>query len=359
MNIEKVKMNLRERSYNIHIGSDLLEHFDFGIYKASKYVILTDSNVNKLFGKQLASRLLNQKLSVELLEILAGEDSKNLKDVENLVRELAKRNVDKQAIIITLGGGVVGDIGGFVASVYERGIRYIQVPTTLLAQVDSSIGGKTGVNIPEGKNLIGAIRQPVAVITDIQALKHLPDSEIRNGLAEVIKYAVIKDEKLFRYLENHIQERSPEFYLKIVQRSARIKTSVVRKDEVENEFRKILNYGHTIAHAIEILTNYQISHGEAVAYGMMYEGKISQLLGLLNKSELNRQNDLISKLGFAMTLNLEPEKLIEIMKRDKKSLQNKLYYVLPDRIGKIYKKDGKVSVAVDERIVMNCFDKLP
>ena len=355
MSIEKIKMKLHEKSYDIQIGSGFLKHFDFRSFKGSKYIIIADSNTHKFFGKNLVKNISSQKLPVELLEIPAGENSKNLRVVENLTRELAKRGVDKKAIIIALGGGVVGDIGGFVASVYERGIRYIQIPTTLLAQVDSSIGGKTGVNIPEGKNLIGRIYQPLAVIVDVETLKNLDDSQIRNGLAEVIKYAVINDEKFFRYLEKRIQDRSSNFYLEIIRKAVTIKTSVVSKDENEEEFRKILNYGHTVGHAIEILSNHKIPHGEAIAYGMIYEGKIAQRLGLWNKSALERQNNLVDKLGFSIKLNFKAEKLIEIMSRDKKSIGGRLYFVLPEKIGKIYQEGKRVSIPVDAKIVLDCF----
>lgn len=348
-------MKLHEKSYDIQIGSGFLKRFDFRSFKGSKYIIIADSNTNKFFGRNLVKNLSSQKLPVELLEIPAGENSKNLRVVENLTRELAKRGADKKAIIIALGGGVVGDIGGFVASVYERGIRYIQIPTTLLAQVDSSIGGKTGVNIPEGKNLIGRIYHPLAVIVDVETLKNLDDSQIKNGLAEVIKYAIINDEKFFRYIEKHIDDRNTNFYLEIIRQSVTIKTSVVRKDENEEEFRKVLNYGHTIGHAIEILSNHKIPHGEAVAYGMMHEGKIAYQLGLWNESTLERQNKLIKKLGFSAKLNFDAEKLIEIMSHDKKSIGGQLHFVLPEKIGRIHKEGKKVSLPVDTGIVLDCF----
>lgn len=348
-------MKLREKTYDIQIGSGFLKRFDFRSFKGSKYIIIADSNTHKFFGRNLVKNISSQKLPVELLEIPAGENSKNLRVVENLTRELAKRGADKKAIIIALGGGVVGDIGGFVASVYERGIRYIQIPTTLLAQVDSSIGGKTGVNIPEGKNLIGRIYQPLAVIVDVETLKNLDDSQIRNGLAEVIKYAVINDEEFFQYLEKHIHDRNTNFYLEIIRQSAIIKTSVVRKDENEEEFRKILNYGHTVGHAIEILSNHKIPHGEAIAYGMMYEGKIACRLGLWSESALERQNNLIKKLGFSAKLNFDAEKLIEIMGHDKKSIGGQPHFVLPEKIGKIHKEGKRVSIPVDAEIVLDCF----
>lgn len=354
MNIEKIKMNLRGRSYYIQIGSGLLGHFDFRGFAGSKYIILSDSNTKKLFGETLTENLSRQKLSVELIEIPAGENSKKLELVETLTRELARRGVDKKAIILALGGGVVGDIAGFVASVYERGIRYVQIPTTLLAQVDSSIGGKTGVNIPEGKNLIGRIYQPLAVVIDVQTLTTLPDAEIKNGLAEIVKYAIIKDRKLFRYLENHIKERDHKFYTEVIRRAVEIKTSVVKKDEKEEEFRKILNYGHTIGHAVEILSKHRIPHGEAVAYGMVYEGRISERLGFLKRSALERQNNLISKLGFFTKFDFEPKELVEIMRRDKKSIDGKLYFVLPEKIGKIHQKGKMVAMPVEAKIVLDC-----
>ncbi len=331
MNTKKIKMCLQEKSYDIQIGNGLLENFNFRNFKNNKYIIIADTNTKKLFGEKLIKNLKCQKLPVKLLSIPSGESSKNLSIAEHIIRSLARMQIDKNATILALGGGVIGDLAGFVASIYKRGIRYIQIPTTLLAQVDSSIGGKTGVNIVEGKNLIGRIYQPLAVLIDPQTLLTLPDKEIKNGLAEIIKCAIIKDEQLFQYLENNIQENSLEFYEKIILQTVKIKVSVVQKDEHEKEFRKILNYGHTIGHAMEIISKHKVQHGEAVALGMVYEGKIANHLGIFNKTNLERQNNLIKKLGFARVLKFKPQKLIEIMKRDKKVMDDKLYFILPKK----------------------------
>lgn len=355
----KIKMKLRERSYSIHIGDGLLEQFDFKVFRASTHVIITNAAVRERYGDALAQRLQQEGLAAEILEIPTGEEAKNMRIVEDIVRELTRREIDKNAILIALGGGVVGDITGFVASIYKRGIRYIQAPTTLLAQVDSSIGGKTGVNIPEGKNLIGTTYQPVAVLIDVQTLVHLPDVQIRNGLAEVIKYAVIKDEKFFRYLEQHIEERTGEFYTKIIQRSVKIKVSVVRKDEEEIGLRKILNYGHTIAHAIEILSEHTIPHGEAVAYGMMYEAEIAHALGFFDKTALERHNGLIKKLGFHLKMKVDAVAAIELMKHDKKSINHQACFVLPKRIGRMYMPGKNVSLAVEEKVIKKVLKNPP
>ncbi len=354
MDINHIKINLGRRGYGITIGQGMLGKFDFRAFKASKYIIVTDSNVRKLYGTKLNAALKRQGLSVELLSFRAGEDSKNIKTLERFAIDLARSLTDRNALIIALGGGVVGDLAGFLASTYKRGIRFVQVPTTLLAQIDSSIGGKTGINIPEGKNLLGTIFQPIAVIIDTETLHTLPELEIKHGLAEAIKYGMIQDETLFSFLEDNIQKRDSNFYLEIIRQSVLIKAHVVEKDETENEFRKILNYGHTVGHAVETLTNYRVTHGEAVACGMMAEGRISCALGFLNKQSLERQNNLIAHLGFSMKFNYEPKKLIDIMKRDKKSKKGELFFILPERIGAVYSKNGRVAIPVSDTLVLGC-----
>jgi 3-dehydroquinate synthase len=347
---ELVMVNLGNRSYDIRISTGNLFKTDFSKF-GNRYAIITDSKVRELYGEYVKRSITQQGLEAGLLEFPAGETSKTPGKAMQIGRELARKGFDKNSIIIALGGGVVGDIAGYVASFFMRGIRYIQMPTTLLAQVDSSIGGKTGVNIPEGKNLFGSFHQPIAVLSCIRALYTLPNKEIRNGTAEIIKYGVIGDAGLFNHLEQNLSSRDDDFYLKIIGRCARIKAGIVGKDEKENESRKILNYGHTIGHAIEAAENYMISHGEALGMGMTYEGRISSRLGLLDRISLDRQNELIRKAGLPVRYEGNVDKLIRIMRKDKKG---NLHFILPMSIGNVKMENGKVAFPVEEALVREC-----
>ncbi|MBW2992240.1 3-dehydroquinate synthase [Candidatus Woesearchaeota archaeon] len=342
----RVRVNLGDRSYNIEIDKGLLFKTDYKRFKASRYVIITDSFVKRLFGKDLVGVLKKQGLKAEMISFPSGEESKTLKVASDIGRELARRNYDRNSLIIALGGGVVGDLAGFIASFYERGIRYIQVPTTLIGMVDSAIGGKTGVNIPEGKNLFGTIYQPEEVIVDTEILRNLPEGQIKNGMAEIIKYAVIGDKGLFSELEkgNKVSSR-------IVEKACRVKAKIVEKDEREKELRKILNYGHTIGHAVELAENFKIPHGEAVAIGMVYETKIANRLGLLSKKDMERQNKLIKKAGLPISYKGNADELVKNMRRDKKNIGGKVYFILPVKIGDVKKDKGKVAFPVDESVI--------
>ena len=349
-------VKLGKRSYPIIIGKKTAISFNFKKLAASRFFVITDTNVDKLFATKLVSYLKRFDVCVDTIAIPAGERSKTLDTAGKIIKQLAKNNIQKDAIIISLGGGVVGDIAAFTASIYKRGIRYIHIPTTLLAMVDSGIGGKTGVNLPEGKNLVGTIYQPTAVVIDTEYLKNIPKKEIQNGLAEIIKYATIQDKRFFSYLEKNILRQSPDFFEKIIATSCAIKANIVSMDEYESEGRKILNFGHTVGHAVEMISQHRVSHGEAVAIGMMYEAEIAQKLGIMDKHDAARLS-LILKLAGLPTRYLftkhSIEQAIAMMKQDKKSKNDKLYFVLPNRIGNV-KRDGHiVSFPVDEAIVRN------
>lgn len=350
----RIDVSTKAGSYNIEIGSNLLFQTDFRRFNASRYVIITDSTVKNLYGKEVENLLKKQGLKVELLDFPSGERSKTWETAASIGRELARRGYDKDSIIIALGGGVVGDLAGFVASFYMRGINYIQIPTTLIGMIDSSIGGKTGVDIPEGKNLFGTFHQPKAVIIDIDLIEKLPEKEIKNGFAEIIKYGIVKDKKLFEDIEQNFSKRNGEFYSRIIEMSCRIKARIIEQDEKESELRKVLNYGHTVGHAIEASEDYKISHGEAAALGMIFEARISSRLGFLSKINLERQNKLIKALGLPTEYKGNPDDLIEIMKRDKKNRDGKIYFVLPTTIGGIKEENGKVAFPVDESLVREC-----
>ncbi len=270
----------------------------------------------------------------------AGERSKNLSWVSRIIDKLVAEKFERRSALIALGGGVIGDLTGFAASVYLRGIPYIHVPTTVIAQVDSSVGGKTAVNHAKGKNLIGAFYQPKLVSVDVEVLNSLDQRELIGGLAEVIKYGVIADAKLFRFLETNMEKvlgRDPDVWLHLVRRSCEIKAAVVSADEREGGRRRILNYGHTMGHAIETVTSYRwYTHGEAIAIGMAFASQLSVAEGLCGKTTAKRQRDLLVKAGLPTEMpGLPPAAVMQAIDRDKKVVAEKVNFVLVDRIGRV------------------------
>jgi 3-dehydroquinate synthase len=367
----KIKVDLKERSYDISIGTDILEDLGKlveGEGWGREVFIITDPLVNDLYGNNLRKGM--KSIKPKLIEIPRGERYKTLKIASIIFDELVKASAPRDSLIIAFGGGVIGDIAGFAAATYMRGINYIQVPTTLLAQVDAAIGGKTGVNHPKGKNLIGAFYQPKQVFIDIQTLTTLPAREIRTGLAEVVKYGVIEDVAFFKFIEenaHHLNTKAFEepdtlraalkVWQIIVTESAKIKAKVVGKDEREKNHRMILNFGHTIGHAIETLTKYKTyNHGEAVAIGMVAAAKIAKRSRMISQDSVNRIIDLLKKLGLPTCINgLVAEKIIKALKIDKKVRGGKVLFVLPDKIGNVIVKDN-VSVPVIRKVLkeMGC-----
>jgi 3-dehydroquinate synthase len=342
--MEKIRVELGERSYNIMVGNGTLkdigktlEKFEF----SKKVALISNPTVYDLYGKTVSGAL--QDSGYELTEVLIpdGEAYKSLAYAEKIYEALLKAKLDRKSALIALGGGVIGDITGYAASTYMRGIDFIQLPTTLLAQVDSSVGGKTGVNHPLGKNMIGTFWQPRFVSIDTATLGTLPRREFLSGLGEVIKYGVIWDEEFFVFLEKNrekILRLEPASLTHIIRRSCEIKSDVVSKDERESGLRAILNYGHTIGHAIETLTGYKkYLHGEAVAIGMYMEAKLSHQLGLINNEEVLRIKALISsyELPSEMPDEIEISDLIETMQIDKKTVAGKMHFVLPEKVGSV------------------------
>jgi len=345
--------NLNDNSYDLIIGvklddivNELASWNEF-----SKYFIITDSNVKRLYADDFLRRLQTNKIEVHLLSVLPGEKSKTRKTKEQLEDKLLKLKADRYSLIIALGGGVIGDLAGFVAATFMRGISYIQIPTTLLSQIDSSIGGKVAVNHPLGKNLIGAFYQPKKVYIDVETLNTLPKREFRNGMAEVIKYAAILDANLFSYLEDNNQKiniHHKSSILNLVQRCCKLKKMIVEKDEKETGLRRILNFGHTIGHAIESLSKYKLSHGEAVAIGMVIEAKISAALGMLKQSDVERLRKVIElyKLPTKIPSKMDMAKIIQSTYLDKKAQQGQVQYTLLKKIGK-----AAMSISVPRNIV--------
>ena len=287
--MRSIKVNLDKKSlssYEIRIGKDIIDRMALIIaknHKAGHYVVITDNCVGSLYGQKFLSRLKDVGLNVHIIEFPAGEASKNINTVLDIAGKLLKLEADRETCLIALGGGVVGDIAGFVASIFMRGVPYIQIPTTLIAQVDSSIGGKTGVDLPHGKNLLGTFYQPCAVFADLSFLETLPEKEFNNGLAEIIKYGVIDDEKMFHTLESNMEAiklKDSKLMLNLVETCCQIKKSIVEIDEKEQGLRRILNFGHTLGHALETISKYTITHGEGVALGMISGGASFRKNGL-------------------------------------------------------------------------------
>lgn len=331
-----------DRSYDILIDEGLFDNLAAELKRkpiANSYAIITDSNVGKVYGKRLLKDFNNEDIHAHLIAFPSGEKNKTRKTKEKIENEMLKLNFGRDSCVIALGGGVVGDIAGFAAATYMRGIPYIQVPTTLLAMVDSSIGGKVGVDTAHAKNAIGAFYQPKKVITDLNFLKTLPKNELINGLAEIVKHALIKDKNFFHFLEKNI-DKILSYDLDVlkltIKRSCEIKASVVMQDEKEKGIRKILNYGHTIGHAIESALDYKISHGQAIAIGMSYAAKLSAKLGFLHEGSVIRQNNLLRYIGLPHKLShhkLKPRKVLERIQYDKKTLNGKINFVLLNSIG--------------------------
>lgn len=343
--------------YDVLVGAGLLTSAaarlkDIGL--GGKAVIITDSTVKKLYGDSLKQTLLGAGLNVRLIEVPVGEEQKSLETAARLYSQLTDFYAERITPILALGGGVIGDLAGFVAATYMRGVPLIQIPTSLLAQGDSSIGGKVAVNHGSLKNKIGAFYHPRLTISDTDTLKTLSPRELSDGLAEVIKHGVILDEEFFSYLEGNldkIKAFDDEALEKTVARSAEIKAGVVEKDELDLGLRNILNYGHTVGHAIEAVSGLKIWHGEAVAIGMLAEARISNMLGRLSDTELKRLKAIIIAAGLPTAIPaLDKDKMLEAMKHDKKNLAGKVKFVLPEKIGRVFITD-EVDPSIIERVL--------
>ena len=338
-----VTVPLGERSYDIRIKPGILG--EIGLCLAAlgvtgKVGVVTNPIVGRRYAPGVLRSLRTAGLDASTIVLPDGERAKSLRSVSAILDALIKARFERGSALVALGGGVIGDLTGFAASIYMRGIPFVQVPTTLVAQVDSSVGGKTGVNHPLGKNLIGTFSQPRLVLVDPDTLRTLPPRERVAGLAEVIKYGVIADETFFAYLEQHMDrllKLEAEPVGRVITRSCEIKASVVAEDERESDLRRILNYGHTIGHALESLGGYRkLIHGEAVAIGMVQEAALARHLGRCASDVVERQRALVRRAGL---LDALPEttfaKLWTAMQHDKKVAQGRVFCVLPERIGKV------------------------
>jgi 3-dehydroquinate synthase len=340
-----VKVELGERSYEILIGARLEKlGEEMGKLRiGTKVAVVTNPTVNKLYGKTVLTSLNAAGFTSMPVEIPDGEQYKTLDWANAVFTALLINAFDRRSPLVALGGGVVGDLTGFAAASYMRGVPFVQVPTTLLAMVDSSVGGKTGVNHPLGKNMIGAFYQPRLVLMDLDALKTLPKEELLSGMAEVIKYGVIWDRELFNFLDKNREkilnlEEGPLGH--IIRRSCEIKADVVNKDEREGGLRAILNFGHTVGHAVETLSEYKSRHGEAVAIGMVYAAKLAHRTGLCDARVPERIENLISAYGLPISLSvMKPRptvtQFMDMIKVDKKAEAGKVRFVLPKKIGEV------------------------
>jgi 3-dehydroquinate synthase len=357
MQTERILVQSAAGSYAVVCGAGVLRHAAREIAKLGEFSsvqIVSSRKVWRAIGK-IVKRGFAAKNAHHVHFMNDGESAKNLRTVELLARDLIKAGADRSSILIAVGGGVVGDVAGFVAACYLRGVALVHVPTTVVAQVDSSIGGKTGVNLPEGKNLVGAFYPPRMVISDPEALRTLPEREFQGGLAEIIKHAVIADAKMFVYLEKNMEKVKRRDRLTLdylISRNVAIKARVVSRDERESGLREILNFGHTFAHALESVTRYKrYQHGEAVAWGMMAAALLGHEIGVTRADDVSRIVSLVRRIGpLPPWPRVAAGALVEAMRSDKKTRAGKLRFVLTPRIGKAGSYDG-VPLAAVERVL--------
>ena len=355
----KVIVNTKSKSYPIYFGSNLLNEANILIKKnlpdVKKICIISDNNLPRLLLKKLTNSL--RKYELKVYKLPANEKTKNLKVATKIIEQLLKNNFNRSDCIIAFGGGVIGDLSAFISNLTKRGLKFINIPTTLLAQVDASIGGKTGINSSQGKNLIGTFYQPDFILTDVSVLKSLPRREIISGYGEILKHSLILDKKFFLWLFKNgkkIINRNNKFLKQAIIKSCNIKCTVVNKDEKEKNLRMILNFGHTFAHGFESAKNFssKLKHGEAVLLGMMVAGQLSNKKKLLSLKELLLIKKHYTNLKLPMKINKifkkrEINKIIYFMKKDKKNTDEKINLILLEKIGKTT-KPKKVSLRAGE-----------
>mgnify|MGYP000098727458 CR=1 FL=1 len=355
--MEKIKVNLGENTHYIYIDYPMeeigkkIKNSKFG----KKFAILSDNNVFSIYGEKVKKSLEKENRIVKEILIPPGEKQKNFNICLKIIENLLKFEINRDDTLINLGGGVINDIGGFVASIYMRGIKYISIPTTLLSQVDASIGGKTGINLKYGKNLIGTFYQPSLIIIDLKTISTLPYREIKQGVAEIIKYGVIKNEKIFETLEKIKINEIEDNYKFLISESVKIKVDIVEKDEKEKTgLREILNFGHTLGHAIEISNIKKFSHGDAVSLGMIGESYISFKKNFCDKEVYERIKNLCNKYKLYTSFEeIDFKKIVEFMKYDKKIKGGKLRFVLPEKIGRV-----KIGFEIEEKEVLKILKEI-
>jgi len=312
--------------------------------RTDRYAVITDSNVGPLYGDKVITQLGGQERS-SLFQFPAGEQHKTRETWQSITDQMLAASFGRDTTVIALGGGVVGDLAGFVAATYLRGVPHIQVPTSLLAMIDSSVGGKTGVDTLHGKNLVGAFHQPVVVVADVSTIATLPASHVSAGMAEAIKHGAVADAAYFRRLlglSDRVLERDPTAITEVVKRSVEIKADVVSQDEREHGKRTVLNFGHTIGHALEAVSGYELLHGEAVALGMLAEAELGIRLTITDPGVLAELKEALSamKLPTRLATSAEPDTLLKAMEQDKKNRQGSVRFALPERLGNMARDPG-------------------
>jgi 3-dehydroquinate synthase len=353
-----------DESHDIRIGRSLGARLSVDLRRrafAARYVVVADRRLAPRHGRRLLASLRRRGLHADLLAVPGGEASKTRAVRDRLEDALLRLGADRGTALIALGGGVIGDLTGFVAATFHRGIPHVQVPTTLLGMVDASIGGKTAINHPQGKNLIGAYHPPAAVYIDLDYLTTLPARAFRSGLAEVVKCGVIADRPLFLSLERHadrVLRRDLDFLVGVVEASVRLKVRVVSGDPRETGRRLVLNFGHTIGHALETLSLYRLTHGEAVSIGMVAEADLAARAGLAPASLAPRLRALLRRFGLPVDppRGLDASALLRVARRDKKARQGRIVYALPSRLGAMARPGGAYGIALDDGFVTASLD---
>ena len=337
-----LRVELGERSYDIRIAGGMLSEIGTTVAKhcsSKKAIVISNSTVAPLYFERVRASLSDAGIESALIELDDGERFKNAETLQSIYDELWRHRVERKTPLLALGGGVIGDMTGYAAATYLRGLPFIQLPTTLLAQVDSSVGGKTGINHAKGKNLIGAFHQPKAVLIDLDTLRSLPRREFLSGLVELIKHGIILDTDLMTLIEDQLDSilaLDPEILARIIHRSCEIKAEVVSRDEREGNFRAVLNFGHTLGHAVESLTGYKrYLHGEAVAIGTVFSAKLSEKRGYCDRQTVERIEKLFSRAGLDIEIpeELQEKKLARAIAGDKKAAEGEIKFVCLNRIG--------------------------
>jgi len=354
--MEKIKVNIIEnkKEYDVTIGDMLLPNVADVLKKSERnVVIIVDFCIKNFFGDKINT--VFQDFDPLIISVLGVEESKSRQTKQEVEELMLEKGLGRDTIIVAIGGGVIGDLAGFVAATFNRGIPFIQVPTSLLAMVDASVGGKAGINTSQGKNLIGCFHQPDGVFIDLNFLETLPKEELLNGLAEIVKMSLILDKDLFEFIEKNsdkILTKDKEIMVHLIKRCVELKRDVVQKDEKESGLRQILNFGHTIGHAIETESDFEKKHGLCVSLGMVAESKISRLKGLLSEKDEKRIVVLLQKLGLPTKIDdVNVDSVIQLMKQDKKSIDTVPRFVLLNKIGEVMSKNNMFSFEVEEGLI--------
>lgn len=360
--VEKIGVKLGRNSYDVLIGDGLLR--DAGRVaerlrpsKDSRVFVVTSPNIRRHWGEKLEASLRRAKLNYHVLEMNDGEPAKSLATVEQVAEQMVAAGADRKALVVAFGGGVIGDSAGFLASIFMRGVPVVQIPTTVVAQLDASIGGKTGVNLRSGKNLIGTFHQPRMVLVDPQILATLDEREFRSGLFEAVKCGVIRDRKLFEFMvraPRKIRDRNRKALERIIVDSVRVKASVVAADERESGLRAILNFGHTIGHALESATGYsQLLHGEAVGWGMIAAAAIASDVRACTPAVAAQISSAVASYGPLPPFKASTEDVVSRLSADKKTVAGAVHFVLPQKIGKV-----KITSEVPPEVIYNAVEHI-